>query len=337
MIKTFYIKTFGCWQNQADSQRIKSWAKARGWRETDEWKKADVVIINSCVVRESAENRAWGWLRKTAGNKRVILTGCLVGILNKKTKKPGVNVTIMPIDKFGFEIKPKRKKGEVGLVSVGNGCNNFCSYCIVPYSRGRERYRSFEEILKEAKELKEKGFCQIRLIGQNVNSYPNFAKLLEKVAKMGFDKVNFISSNPWNFDDELIKVIAKNKNIDRRVHLPLQSGDDEILKKMRRNYTAKSYLNLIHKIRARVKGVEFSTDIIVGFPGEDQKAFENTINLCKQTGFVKAYINKYSPRPGTLAAKLYKDNVTWSEKRRRWQVLEEMINKPKISVQKVAE
>ena len=216
--------------------------------------------------------------------------------------------------------------------------SDLCSYCIVPLARSRQTDRSEAEILAEAARVKKDGFKEIILIGQSVNSWGRgqFPKLLEKVTKMKFDKVSFISSNPWDFSDKLIGVIRKYTNIDRKLHIPVQSGDDGILKRMNRGYTAKDYLRLIQKIRSQIAGVRISTDILIGFPQEDRQAFNNTLKLCRRAGFVRAYLNKYSPRPGTVSAKLYQDDVPWKEKQRRWRVLEKLVNKktrsPKVAV-----
>lgn len=301
-----------------------------------DWKKANVVIINSCIVRQSAENRAYGLINnidkyRKATNKRIkiVLTGCLVGLAGGQIKEKLSEVDILPIGKISWRIKPLRDKKQAALIPVSFGCDNFCSYCIVPYARGREKSREMKEILKEAEGALKNGFLEVMLIGQNVNSYKKgqFANLLAKVANQKWKKVSFVSSNPWDFSDELIEVIAKYKNIDRLIHLPLQSGDDEILRKMNRPYTAGKYLRLVDKIRKKVDGARLSTDILIGFPGESRRAFENTVKLCKMIGFELAYLNKYSPRPGTVSAKLYEDDVPWKEKQRRWRVLEELINK----------
>lgn len=324
--KKVYIKTFGCAQNVADSERVKAYFWGQGYDFTDNWKEADEVVINSCVVRESAENRVYGLvdnIKKFNPKIKIILTGCLTGI-----KKKVDNVDeIWPISKFEA-IEPLRNNKNAALIPISTGCNNFCSYCIVPFARGKEVSRDFQKIIEEVDEAIKKGFKTVVLIGQNVNSYePSFPKLLEAVAKKPLDKISFVSSNPWDFSDELIETIAKYPNIDRLIHLPFQSGDDEILKKMNRNYTQKEYLNLVKKIRKKVKGVRFSTDIIVGFPGEDEKAFQNTVDVCRKVGFEIAYINKYSPRQGTVSAKLYPNDIPQAEKKRRWQVLERLVNK----------
>jgi len=282
------------------------------------------------LVRESAENRVYGLIKNILDfdrNKKIVLTGCLAGL--ERAKVLTDKVEIMPISDISYKIEPLREEKEIALVPISFGCDNFCSYCIVPYARGREKSRSEKEILAEIDKATENGFKKVMLIGQNVNSYRKggFAKLLEKVAKKNLEKISFVSSNPWDFSDKLIEVIAKNKNIDRLIHLPVQSGDDGILKKMNRKYSAKEYLSLVEKIRKKVEKVEFSTDILIGFPGEDAKAFKNTVSLCKKVGFKVAYLNKYSPRAGTVSDKLYKDDISTEEKKKRWRVLEELINK----------
>jgi len=347
----FFIKTFGCIQNTADSERIKAFYWNKGDKETKNWKETDLVIINTCIIRESAENRVYGlineidkWNKKNNKKIKIIVTGCLAGLANedKSGKKlrqlkrdfPEVS-KFLPIEKISLKIEPMRNKKTAALITISNGCNNFCSYCIVPYAKGREKSRKFEEIIKEVDEAIKNGFKEVMLIGQNVNSYGMdinndkslFPKLLEEVAKKDLEKISFVSSNPWDFSDELIETIAKYKNIDRLLHLPFQSGDDEILKKMNRGYTAKEYLDLVKKIRNKVKDVRFSTDIIIGFPTEDEKAFQNTVKLCKKAGFEIGYINKYSPRRGTVSAKIYKDEIPMNEKKRRWKILDELINR----------
>jgi len=320
--KKVYIKTFGCLQNEADSERIKAYFWEKGYTVAADWRKADVVVINSCVIRESAENRVYGLINNIK-NKRIIVTGCLVPVRKEKI----MGVEMWSISKF-LTWEPIRDRKKMALIPISSGCNNFCSYCIVPYARGREVSRKMEEILREADKAIETGFEEVMLIGQNVNSYePSFPKLLVEIAKKNFKKISFVSSNPWDFSDELIETIAKYPNIDRLLHLPFQSGDDEVLKRMNRKYTKKIYLNLVEKIKKKIPEVRFSTDIIVGFPGEDEKEFENTVNVCKRVGFEIAYINKYSPRRETDSAKIYPNDIPQSEKKRRWKVLNEMVNK----------
>jgi len=351
-----YLKTFGCAQNESDSERIKTYYQERGYELVQNWKEANLIVINSCVIRESAENRVYGLIDKirkaesasanASAKRRIILTGCLVPI-SKKTIK-GVD-EMLPIKKISFKVEPLRDKKRAALITISSGCNNYCSYCIVPYARGKEISRKMETILKEVDGAIKKGFEEVVLIGQNVNSYgadleessifnlqssmgkkrikSAFPKLLEEVAKKNLKKVSFISSNPWDFSDELIEVIAKYSNIDRLLHLPFQSGDDKVLKNMNRGYTKQEYLDLVEKIKSKVPGVKFSTDIIIGFPGEDEVAFQNTVDVCKKVGFEIAYLNKYSPRRGTVSAKLFKDEIPMSEKKRRWNILNDLVNK----------
>jgi len=396
----YFIKTFGCQQNKADSERIAAFFEARGMKPAKGYTDADYVVINTCMVRQSAEDRVYGLVKNLSKLKiknkklKIIVTGCVVGlafrdktgkILQKlKERMPDVD-EFMPIEEVGFDYEPLRVSKTHAWIPISNGCNNFCTFCVVPFTRGREISRPFEDIISEAKKLKEQGYKEITLLGQNVNSYgadlilgeknvqvmrdlnkiyfeshsiekPNnsslpykingknlkpvyvkhlgryriptlFPYLLEEVAKLGFEKVDFISSNPWDFSDELISVIAKYPNITRTIHLPVQSGDDNVLRRMNRWYTASEYLNLINKIKEKVPGVKFTTDIIVGFCGETNKEFENTVKLCKEVGFEKAYIAMYSPRPMTAATKVMKDDIPYEVKKRRWQLLENLINK----------
>lgn len=345
-----FLKTFGCAQNESDSERVKAFFAQNGDVFVENWKEADKVIINSCVIRESAENRVYGLIndiKKFNPKIEIILTGCLVPIAKKGIK--GVD-QMLPIKNISFELEPLRDKKRAALITISSGCNNYCSYCIVPYSRGKEISRKMEDILKEVDGAIERGFEEVVLIGQNVNSYgadlglprsarndtismgkkrveTSFPKLLAEVAKKNLKKISFISSNPWDFSDELIETIAKYKNIDRLLHLPFQAGDDQVLKNMNRGYTKQEYLDLVVKIRNKVPDVRFSTDIIIGFPGEDEAAFQNTVEVCKKANFEIAYLNKYSPRRGTVSAKLYKDEISMPEKKRRWNILNELVNK----------
>ena len=375
----YHIHTFGCQQNEADSERIASQLKSRGMVQAKDIKQADHIIINTCMIRESAENRVYGLVHnlyeeKQKGRKlKVVITGCMVGMAVRdktgefletiKRRMPGAD-EFLPIEEVGFDHDPIRTNAKHGWVPISNGCNNFCTFCVVPYTRGREISRPFDDILNEVKRLAKSGYDQITLLGMNVNSYgadivkseeviiggrkvspvmvkhlgrqriPTlFPYLLEEVCKVkGIKKVDFVSSNPWDFSDALIDVIAKNPKISRLIHLPVQAGNDELLQKMNRWYTKEEYINLIAKIRSKVKGVEFSTDIIVGFCGETKKQFEDTLDLVKKVGFVKAYISRYSDRPLTAAhtSVSYKDTVLNAEKKRRWLVLENFINKPNL-------
>ena len=345
IMKKVFIKTFGCAQNTADSERIKAYYWEKGFSETEFWEEADEVVINTCIVRESAENRAWGLVDKIVRSQfkpRITVTGCVVGAYGQKEIK-GVDEWAK-IDKF-LTWEPVRAKRNAALISISTGCNNHCSFCIVPKARGKEVSKTMSVILAEVDRAIETGFKEVVLIGQNVNSYGSdfntdswvhmgkkriksrFPELLENVAKRNLDKISFVSSNPWDFSDELIETIAKHKNIDRLLHLPFQSGNDEVLKRMNRAYTKQEYLDLVENIKSKIPEVKFSTDIIVGFPGETEVMFEDTVDVCRKVGFEIAYINKYSPRSGTVSAKLMPNNITMKEKKRRWVVLDELVNK----------
>ena len=375
----YYIKTFGCQQNHADSERIEADFKSRGYTKAHSYKSANYVIINTCMIRQSAENRVY-WLVDNLGKIKqaklkkgevfkIIITGCMIGIVYrdktgkylKLLKQRMVNADeFMPIEEVGFNLPPVRTDKTSAWVPISNGCNNFCTFCIVPFTRGREISRPYENVISECLELKKRGYKNVMLLGQNVNSYgadlivgekkiknlsPIYVKhlgryriptlfphLLDEVAQMGFEKVEFMSSNPWDFSDELIDVIAKNKNISRSLHLPVQSGDDAVLKRMNRWYTSDEYLVLISKIKAQIPNIKFTTDIIVGFCGETDEEFQNTVALCKKVGFSWAYVSMYSPRFNTAATKVFKDDVPHTVKKKRWLILENLINQPRLKL-----
>ncbi len=374
----YYLSVFGCAANTAESERIAASYVARGWQAASTMSDADDVIIVTCMIRQSAEDRVTGLLRnlgveKKAGRKvKIIVTGCMTGLAIRDTsgkimagykKKYPMVDEFLAIEEVGFTNVQLRSDPKHALVLISNGCNNFCSYCVVPFARGAEVSRPMEEVIKECEQLVRDGVTAITLVGQNVNSYgsdlvkdkkvkdaqgnviaPVFVKhlgkmriptlfphLLSEIALISpSTSVDFISSNPWDFSDELIAVIAKNKNIRRLIHLPVQSGDATVLKKMNRWYTPAGYIRLINKIRKHVPDVQFSTDIIVGFPGETVKQFENTVSLCQAVGFAKAYISIYSDRPSTFAHNKLGDTIPYAEKKRRWERLDEIINKTNI-------
>jgi len=231
-------------------------------------------------------------------------------------------------------LKPDRQSTKTALVPIMTGCNNFCSYCVVPYTRGRERSRPIKNILTEIRELAEKEYQKIILLGQNVNSYQaggdsklTFVDLLQRIEELpGKFEIEFLTSHPKDMGDDLIKAIATLSKLSHRVHLPIQSGDDQILKDMNRGYTVKEYLGLVQKLRARIPDLYLSTDFIVGFPGESREQFNNTIKLAEKVDFDKAYISQYSPRPGTVANRL-NDILSAPEKKRRWLILDKIINR----------
>ncbi len=320
----YFIVTFGCQANYADSERIARKLESNGHKKTDKIEKADLIVLNACSVRQSAMDRVYAKINRFK-NKKIILAGCVLPADKNKLKNK-VSEIWHP-DEY-FEHRPIYSDKKSAFVPIMTGCNNFCSYCAVPYTRGREKSRPAKEIIEEIKNLIRKNYKEIWLLGQNVNSYsPNFAQLLKTINDLpGNFKIRFLTSHPKDMSDELIKTIAKCEKVSKEIHLPLQSSDNTILKKMNRKYTIGHYKNLIKKIRKYISNAKISTDIIVGFPGETKKQFENTVKAVKKIGFSKAYIACYSPRPGTASAKL-NDNIPRQEKKRRREILDKLINK----------
>ncbi len=374
----YFLKTFGCQQNVADSERIASFYESRGFEVAQSEEDADTIVINTCVVRERAAEKVFGLIRNLASLRikkpelTFVVTGCLIGAASrepsgkmmKALRERLPDVQFLSLEEVGFEYVPKRAMGKLASIPISNGCNNFCTYCIVPFSRGKERSRPFADIVSEAEEAIRFGRDEILLLGQNVNSYgadffvdalggrvdsfrlpggrevkpvmvkhlgrhriPTlFPELLDVIASLpGVRKLSFISSNPWDFSDELIEIIAKHDNIDRLIHLPVQAGSDTVLKRMNRWYTRDEYFSLLKKIRGRIPDARFTTDIIVGFPGESLEDFGLTLDLARRAGFEKAYVAWYSPRHGTSASK-FPDDVPYDEKKRRWKELDTLVN-----------
>lgn len=373
-----FIKTFGCQSNKSDSERVLGDYLARGYQETTNWKVADEIVINTCSVRQSAEDRVTGFLlnvekffkQNNQLQPKIILTGCMLHFKEAEIKEllPQVD-EVLPIGEVGFNQKAIRKDKIHAWVPISSGCNSFCTFCIVPFSRGREKSRPLEDILSEVKDLADHGYKQITLLGQNVNSWglekvgvslrkmfmeksnlkltdipqnisqyqkpaskPPFVKLLQEVSKIdGIEKISFFTSNPWDFWDELIEEIKNNHKIDRFIHLPVQSGSNRILKMMNRGYTRESYLNIINKIKSQIPDVVFGTDIIVGFPTETEEDFNYTKDLVEQVGFKVAFVARYSPRPGTASTRIFTDDVAPSTKKKRWEILDKIANKDTLS------
>ena len=343
-MKRYFIKTYGCQMNKSDSERIAGWYESKGWEKAKKIEEADEILVNTCLVRQSAEDRVYGLINNLSKLKvencklKIILTGCMLRypLADLRKKLPLVD-EFKKISEFQGA-QPKRESKIHAWVPIMEGCSHYCTYCVVPYARGPERSWPFEEVVCEVEELARRGYKQITLLGQNVNSYnpPNynasihdnqslFAALLKRLHEIpGIEKISFITSNPWDLADDIIEAMSLPK-IDRYLHLPVQSGDDEILRRMNRPYTAKQYLVLVQKIRRRIPDIKIGTDIIVGFPGETEEQFQNTVKLCQRVGFEKAYIAMYSARSGTVAFK-FKDDVPYEKKKRRWRVLEKLIN-----------
>ena len=343
--KMYYILTMGCQLNENDSEKLIGIMEKMGYTKSDDIKNADLYVINTCCVRENAEEKLFGKLgelKKIKENKNIVIAigGCMMQEehITEKIKKsyPFVDVVfgthtlhkfpedlyttitknkkvkdVIDIDGEIYEGLPvKRSSNKQASVIIMYGCNNFCSYCIVPYVRGRERSRKPEDILNEIKELAKEGYREITLLGQNVNSYKggenyNFANLLEDVDKIeGIEVIRFVSPHPKDFTDDVIDVISKSSKISRLIHVPLQSGSTKVLKEMNRKYTKEQYLDLIKRIRNKIPDVVFSTDIIVGFPGETEEDFEDTIDVVKQVNFEQIFMFIYSRRVGTRADKM---------------------------------
>ncbi|MBQ7409827.1 MAG: tRNA (N6-isopentenyl adenosine(37)-C2)-methylthiotransferase MiaB [Clostridia bacterium] len=361
----YSILTMGCQLNENDSEKIAGMLEKMQYQYIEDYKEADLIVFNTCCVRENAEERLFGKIgevKKLKESKNVILAigGCMMqepGMLEKiKKSYPFVNVIfgthtmqnlpeniykaiienkkvkdVIDIDGEIYEGLPiKRNSDYKASVTIMYGCNNFCSYCIVPYVRGRERSREPELILEEVRGLAEEGYKEITLLGQNVNSYKgndkikNFAELLNEVCKVeGIERVNFISPHPKDFTDDVIDVIANNEKITRIVHLPLQAGNTKVLKEMNRKYTKEQYLTLAKKMLERIPGLVLSTDIIVGFPGETDEEFEDTLDVVREINFEQIFMFIYSKREGTVAAER-EDQVPEEVKHVRFDKLKEL-------------
>ena len=361
----YIILTMGCQLNENDSEKLAGMLTEMGYRETESLLDADLVLFNTCCVRENAEERLFGKLgeiKKLKEKKEVILGigGCMMQepVMLEKIKKSYHFVdlvfgthTLQNLPENLYKVLKERRKvkdvididGEVyeGLpikrnsdykasVTIMYGCNNFCTYCIVPYVRGRERSREPEKILEEVRGLAKENYKEITLLGQNVNSYKgndkirNFAELLDEVCKIdGLEKVNFISPHPKDFTDDVIDVMAKHDKVTRIIHLPLQAGNTKVLKEMNRKYTKEEYLVLAEKILTKVPDAVLSTDIIVGFPGETDEEFEDTLDVVRKVNFEQIFMFIYSKREGTIAA-AREDQVPEEIKHKRFDRLKEL-------------
>ncbi|MBZ1356215.1 MAG: tRNA (N6-isopentenyl adenosine(37)-C2)-methylthiotransferase MiaB [Candidatus Nealsonbacteria bacterium] len=349
-MKKYHIITYGCQTNHSDSERISSVLEDMGYSFVEDKYNADLVVINSCSIRQSAVNRIYGQIENIK-NGKVIVTGCILKRDGKKLSKKadlildtkdllawpeiidGLNKK--DLDNY-FKIKPKNQGGLTALIPIMTGCNNFCSYCVVPYTRGRELSRPLDDIIEEVRLANEKGNKEVWLLGQNVNSYKgkdskgkevNFCQLIKEVEKVpGNFWIRFTSSHPKDFSDELIEIIKGSEKITKYLHLPVQSGDDEILERMNRPYKISDYKKFVQKIKKELPDLTLSTDVIVGFPKETEEQFQKTADLFREIPYDMAYISKYSPRPGTPSFKL-KDDISNVEKERRWTIINEILMK----------
>ena len=362
----YYITTMGCQLNENDSEKLAGIVEGMGFEKTEKLEEADLVIYNTCCVRENAEERLFGKLGELKKQKEekgtiIAIGGCMMqepAMLEKikksynytdivfgthtlhkfeedlkKVLENGKKVRdVIDIDGEVIEDLPiKRNDNFKASVTIMYGCNNFCSYCIVPYVRGRERSREPEKILEEVEMLAKEGYKEITLLGQNVNSYNGrenykFANLLNDVCKIdGIERVRFISPHPKDFTDDVIEAIANNPKIARVLHLPLQSGSSAVLKKMNRKYTKEQYLELVDKIKTRIPDVVLSTDIIVGFPGETEEDFEDTLNVVGKVNYEQVFMFIYSRREGTVADKM-ENQIPEEIKHKRFDRLKELFD-----------
>ena len=365
--KKYFLRTYGCQMNEHDSEEIEGILEYLGMTSTDEMETADVIILNTCAIRENAHDKVFGYLGRVKHLKKerpdVILAigGCMSQeekiVSEIKERHPYVNIVFgthnihelgeylldcasskQDIEVFSKQgdvienIRYKRASHISAWVNIIYGCDKFCTYCIVPYTRGKERSRKLEEIIKEVEKLKEDGYQEVTLLGQNVNAYGHdlkdnvlFSDLLEAVAKTGIPRIRFVTSHPWNFTDKMIEVIGKYDNIMPYIHLPIQSGSSRILKLMGRRYTKEQYLELFHKMKEQIPNVAITTDIIVGFPGETEDDFKDTLDIVEECQFDGAYTFIFSPREGTPAS-LMKDETPLKEKEERLHRLNERVN-----------
>ncbi len=358
--KRFYIETFGCQMNVADSEVVAAIMQTAGYAITEDVGEADVIMLNTCSVRDNAERHVIGRLQNFLPLKRknrriaIGIIGCmaerqgedlikeqgvdfvagpdaymdipnLIGAVARGEK--AVNIELSTTETYSEIIPARIGKSISGFISIMRGCNNFCTYCIVPYTRGRERSRDVESILRETQDLREKGYKELTLLGQNVDSYNyeglDFAGLLERVAVAVPEmRVRFATSHPKDMSDKMLEVMAAHENICKFIHLPVQSGSNEVLKRMKRGYTREWYLERITAIRRIVPGCAIGTDVFCGFSGETLEDQAETLSLMREAAFDQAYMFKYSERPGTFASRHLADDVPEEEKVRR---LNEMI------------
>ncbi|MCI7068530.1 MAG: tRNA (N6-isopentenyl adenosine(37)-C2)-methylthiotransferase MiaB [Mollicutes bacterium] len=345
--KLFYIRTYGCQANVRDEEIMAGYLSKAGFSRTEDPRKANLAIINTCAVRENAEDKVYGEIGSFKANKdqdknfMLVISGCVMDendiaqklmqtypwitlvigthdisklneLLASSLEKKASIVSVRSFASEVVENMPSvRLNSSQAFVNISYGCDKFCTYCIVPYTRGRERSRKMEDIVKECQDLVDKGYKQITLLGQNVNSYgldfkdgTTFAKLLKAVAETNIPHLRFLTSYPSQFTDEMIDVMATYPNIDHWLHFPVQSGSSKVLQKMGRRYTREEYLDVVHRIRAKIPDIALTTDIIVGFPYETEEDFQETLSLCKEVGYSSAFTFIYSPRPGTPAAKM---------------------------------
>ncbi len=367
--KKYFLRTYGCQMNVHDSEEIKYYLESLGYEPVEELELADIVVLNTCAIRENAKDKVFGYLGRCKHLKKekpdliIAVAGCLMqkpneieeihnrhkyidiiigthnlnelpNLIEEANKKKIQNIEVYSNSDVVFEnVKYNRDSKISAWINIIYGCDKFCTYCIVPFTRGRERSRKMEEVLEEVRDLKNQGYMEVTLLGQNVNAYGkdlnlgyDFATLLEEVAKIGIPRIRFVTSHPWNFTDKMIDVIAKYDNIMPYIHLPIQSGSDDILRKMNRKYSIDEYKKLFDQIKSKVKNVAITTDIIVGFPNETDDDFKKTLDIVNYCKFDGAYTFIFSPREGTAAARM-EDKISMEVKEKRLQELNSLVNK----------
>ena len=367
--KKYYVRTYGCQMNEHDGERIKGMLESVGYIETADINNADIIILNTCAIRENAHDKVFGFLGVVKNLKKknkdliVGICGCmaqeksvvdeimskykyvdfvigthnlydLLNVIDKCINERKQNIEVYSYDGDVIENIPEKRESKISAwVDIILGCDKFCTYCIVPYTRGTQRSRNKDEIINEVIKLKNNGYKEITLLGQNVNAYGkdlydnyNLANLLRDVSKTGIERIRFVTSHPWDFTDEMIDAISECDNVMPYVHLPIQSGSNRILKLMNRRYTKEEYLELYNKIRNKISNVSVTTDIIVGFPGETEDDFNETIDIVNKCKFDGAYTFAFSPRENTPAM-LMNETVSEEEKLDRLHRLNEVVNK----------
>ena len=367
--KKYFVKTYGCQMNEHDTENIKAILEDMSFTEVDNMEEADLILLNTCAIRENAHNKVFGMVGRIKHLKELKpdlvagICGCMAqeehivkeilekykwldivfgthnihnlpNILYEAISKKDLEVDVLSIEGDVIENIPvKRDSKYKAWVNIMYGCDKFCTYCIVPYTRGKQRSREPKYIIDEVKKLVEDGYKEVTLLGQNVNAYGKdlninygMSNLLEDVAKTGINRVRFVTSHPWDFTDEMIDIIAKYDNIMPYIHLPLQSGSSSILKKMGRRYTKEEYLTLYKKIKEKLPYSSITTDIIVGFPNETDEDFNETLEVVNECKFDSAFTFIFSPRVGTPAAKM-EDSISLEVKEKKLQELNELINK----------
>ncbi len=366
--KRYLVTTYGCQMNEHDSETMKGMLEAMGFAATEDKREADVILLNTCAIRENAEDKVFGELGHLK-HLKLERPNVILGVCGCMSQEEGVVKRIMAKQQhvdliFGthnihrlpkllqeayydkemvvevwskegdiVENLPKKREGMKAWVNIMYGCDKFCTYCIVPYTRGKERSRRPEDVIAEVRELARQGYKEVTLLGQNVNAYGKdfedseyrFGDLMDDIRKIDIPRIRFTTSHPRDFDDHLIEVLAKGGNLVEHIHLPAQSGNTDVLKKMSRKYSREQYLELVAKIKRAIPNVVLTTDIIVGFPGETEEQFQDTLSLVKEVRYDSAYTFIYSPREGTPAAEMA-DDIPAEEKSARLVRLNDALN-----------